>query len=464
MKNKIIISVITVVVIVGLILGGYHLRSYYFAGEYDMPPYEEAPVNNTIQIFDGEYSDFLYTQAKKQFDKGDHTPLKEPVEYNILWLGYRTVVYEKLKFTMNDTDEEYLKNVVKNFEKTVEKMSNYNVDINIDLHFLNDKRILTYDDYEHYLYLDQPTVKQDIDKFNKGEIYDSVITTVQGEGDDNYQRRERYPQYSEEEYYIILGLCTLGVDTSLGYSTFNLSMPLDDEIEAPDPEVPSLYATAVAVHEWLHQFESITSLIDIEFPPVHLYMGGEEFAGYGEYIENENNYDFFELYEEIMLGEVPYTSPEGEKMLLGMYPKFWQIVKKTDVFLGQFTISDVSGEKFLGADDSCSKLILSEEEFLWDIVYRQDGTYTLTPSTNNEYFLDVSDATATNGNPVKLCGWTGYESAQTWNILINEDGYSIIETAIEGDYALSYNDSQKGAVLTDDVSSGEVYWVITEVE
>jgi hypothetical protein len=84
-------------------------------------------------------------------------------------------------------------------------------------------------------------------------------------------------------------------------------------------------------------------------------MGGDEYEGYDEYVENEKNYDYFELYEQILSGTVPYTSPEGESYKLGLNPRVWQYVKCTDVLVGQYTIYNKADEAYLGVTEDGEK-------------------------------------------------------------------------------------------------------------
>lgn len=96
-----------------------------------------------------------------------------------------------------------------------------------------------------------------------------------------------------------------------------------------NPSVPSLYATAVAIHEWLHQIEYLGELLDIEFPPTHGYQGSKNFPGYHEVIRDKNNYDFCEYYESILRGSCQFNSPvTGFVKSVGMYPKMWRLISR----------------------------------------------------------------------------------------------------------------------------------------
>ncbi len=415
-KRKILIGVISAIMALTVLTGGIIIavlkNPYIFASE----PAEYTDEGDT-HTANGKFIDFITYDIQNQFATGEIIATSEPVEFKILWLGYKDVSYESLQFTMNEEDEEYLRNVVENFEQTTEKMSDYEVDIQIDFYFVNDSRNLTYDG--EFLYLDLEDAKQDINIYNKNRKYDSVITTVQAEGDENYERRQEHPEYSEEEYYVILGLCTHNFTSEYGYSTFNLSEPLDEKIYAPETDVPSLFATAVAVHEWLHQFDEAGEYLDIEYPQVHLYLGGDEYEGYEKYVENEKNYDFFELYEQILSGTVPYTSPDGERYDVGLNPRLWQYFKCTDVLLGQYTIYNSEAGQYLSVDEK-GKLLLTEEKYYWDITFTVDNQYLISSSEEKDKYISLDD------DNLMVCD-NDENAYNKWSIRVNENRESIIE-------------------------------------
>lgn len=275
-------------------------------------------------INEDSYAWDIINKAVSQYQNQDHTPSGEKVVHQILWLGYTKVIYENLDLRMDESGRELLENVVYNFEHVVEDISEHNVDIQIDLYFIDEERVLTYDEENNFFYLDHETVVQDIHKYNSDNSYDSVITTVQSGGEENC-----YRNCNEDMYFntpVVLGLNTMSISgVSYGYSTFDLCDPCA-QVMFEDPTVPSLESTAVAVHEWMHQFEEIGYLLEIEFPNTHAYMGGEEYPGYKTYeFAPEGNYDYFEFYAQVLSGTVPYTDFDGNVMYVGMYPEMWKM-------------------------------------------------------------------------------------------------------------------------------------------
>ena len=206
----------------------------------------------------------MISEAADQYYAEDYTPLDEPVKYNVLWLGFTHVTYKELDFQMTDDDREYLEAVALNFEKSVESITDHNLDITVDLHFSEDAVELTQWEGADWLYLAQDTVQPVIDQYTAGKEYDTVLTTVQSSGDENYFRNEAIDYYSDN--YIMLGLKTSGLSSAMGYSTFDLGQPREGTYPLEDPEIPSLYATAVAVHEWMHQLEDLKTIMGIEYP------------------------------------------------------------------------------------------------------------------------------------------------------------------------------------------------------
>lgn len=279
-----------------------------------------SPVIEEVAEADCSEMDVI-EKAAAQYYNQDHTPSENPVVHKMLWLGYTNVSYENINFRMDEVDKTFFKDVANSFEHVVEDLAEHNVDIQIDLYFVEEERELTLSD--EFFYLDQATVEDDIQLYNVDAEYDSVITAVQSGGDENYFRNCDKDLFFE--YPVIMGLNTKSIDESYGYSTFDLGDPYG-QIFFDDPSIPSCTATAVAVHEWMHQFEEIGYTLGVEMPCTHAYMGGEEFAGYETYECDANGYvDYFEFYGQVLSGTVPYTDVNGDVHQVGMYPEMWKL-------------------------------------------------------------------------------------------------------------------------------------------
>lgn len=395
-------------------------------------------------------------EAADQFRAGDHTPLDEPVKYNVLWLGFTHVSFGDMEFTMNLFDREYLQAVALNFEKSVGCITDHNLDITVDLHFIEDEFPLTLHEGQEWFYLDQETVRSVIDRYIDDRDYDTVFTTIQADGEENRARNAF--KRGNGSHYAILGLCTAGLSSPMPYSTFNLGRPLFGTFPLEDPEEPSLYATAVAVHEWMHQLEYLGTLLGIEYPNTHAYMGPEIYPGYRKYEADSNDYDFFEFYRQVLSGRVPYV--DGRLIrFVGMYPKMWLLAKRGTCSLGSFTIQGSEGQGYLDGRETDPVLTLSDSPCIWNILYSGEGRFVLSPSGLPAKRIDLSNAWDSEGNPVKLWKSTGYAEAQSWKLTPCKDGTYYIQTVFESGRVIT---AQKGAgaLLCTRGNHGVQKWII----
>ena len=409
-------------------------------------------VNFKLIIEQYEFDTGLIADAINQYQTEDYSRLSEPVPYRVLWIGYTQVLYGSLDFRMTDFDREYLRAVALNFEKSVERMSGYNADITVDLFFIDSARTLSEDETEGWLYLAQETVQSDIDIFNIENVYDTVLTTVQTGGEENYLRN--YDKEGFEEHYVMLGLNTASLTDKIGYSTFDLARPHEGTYPLQDPSIPSLYATAVAVHEWLHQLEPLGQLLGIEYPNTHAYMGEAEFPGYRAYIADQNNYDFFEFYELVLQGKLPYYGNNERVKHVGLYPAMWRLITQDGkrnfiVDLGLFTISDYNDHFFLTGSPNDPHLTISERKSTWDIQYEvKNDRYILLPTDLPGWRIDLNVDWDEEGNTVGVWPATGYEMAQTWNLTKNSDGTYSIRTVHSSGRAITVSAPGADAVIS----------------
>lgn len=371
--------------------------------------------------------DQLVAEAKRQFKADDHTPLSEPVSYKVLWLGYTQVTYGKLDFRMTASDREYLKAVALNFEKVVEEYAGPSVDISVDLHFVDKAVPLTKADDADWLYLNKTAAQADIDTYAAQMDYDTVFTTVQTAGNENARRNRGKDGYGVHE--VMTGLKTHGMENQMGYSTFDLGKPEAGTYPLADPKIPSLYATAVAIHEWLHQLEYLGTLLDIEYPDTHAYMGPEEYPGYQKVVAGKDNYDFCEFYKNVLGGTVPYTDKSGTRHV-GIYPAMWRLIKRDALNIGSFALKNGSGNLYLTAQEKEPTVTVSAQPSKWYIRYGGTKGYILMPETDPDRQLTLSNAWDGEGNNLHMF-WAnpGYPEAQLWRFTKNADGTYCIRTA-----------------------------------
>ena len=424
------------------------------------PTPTEAPKNETKTFSFAartEETERMIREAVEQYYAEDYTPLDEPVKYSVLWLGFTHVTYGELDFRMTDFDREYLQAVVLNYEKSVEAISNHNVDITVDFHFVDDVMPLTKDDRDDWLYLAQETVQPVIDRYLNDTI-DTVLTTVQTAGEENRSRNASKEGYGVHD--VILGLKTAGIEDELGYSTFNLMTPAAGTYPLADPEIPSLYATAVAVHEWMHQLEHLEKVLGVEYPDTHAYMGPESFPGYQKYIADLNDYDFFEFYKLVLQGKLPYTG-NGEVKLVGMYPKMWPLIKRNVFNLGTYTVKAADGLGYLSGQQNDPSLTLSDEACAWKIRYSGKERFVLSPSELPNLRIDLGNAWDSEGNSVGLWHYTGYDDAQSWLISENDDGTCYLRTPYPSGRVITARKGQ-ASLLCSVGEDGVQKWVIEE--
>ena len=420
-------------------------------------PAPEIPASFDFSSVDSGIERMI-REAVEQYNAEDYTRLSEPVKYYVLWIGFTHVTFGELDFRMTDFDREYLEAVTLNYEKTVEKIADHNVDITVYLHFVDDPVPLTQYPGETWLYLDMETAMPYISRFAEDVEVDTVLTTVQTAGDENRVRNEGREGYGVHD--VILGLKTDGIDTPLGYSTFNLVTPAEGTYPLEDPEIPSLYATAVATHEWMHQLEYLEVLLGVEYPDTHAYAGPESFPGYEKYIADLNDYDFFEFYRLVLSGRCPYTG-DGEVKHVGMYPKMWPLIKRSVFNLGYFTIKAADGSGYLAGQEGDIPLTLSDEACVWNIRYAGNERFVLSPKELPNLRMDLGNAWDVENNTVGIWVYTGYLDAQSWKLRKNQDGTYSIQTPYESGRLVTAKKGEQ-ALLCSFGAEGIQKWIIEE--
>ena len=402
---------------------------------------EEEPLSYPFAKMSQE-TDQMIKDAVAQYNAEDYTNLDEPVQYNVLWLGFTHVTYNELDFQMTDFDREYLEAVVLNYEKSLESITNHNLDITVDLHFVNEATELTKNESADWLFLAKETAQPAIDAYSADREYDTVLTTVQTAGDENAKRNEDKEGYGVNT--VMLGIETANITADIGYSTFDLQLPREGTYPLADPEVPSLYATSVAVHEWMHQLEPMKTILGIEYPDTHAYQG--KTPGYQQYIADQNDYDYFEFYKLVLTGKLEYNNGVSTKHV-GMYPKMWLLAKRNRYNLGDFTIQNADGKGYLTGLASDPLLTLSDDECVWNIRYNGNGHFALTPKEFPDKLVDLGNAWDSEGNTIGLWIYTGYVDAQSWYLVENPDGSYSIKTPYESGRLLTVQKKGQQATL-----------------
>ncbi|MCR5274539.1 MAG: hypothetical protein K6E26_04175 [Clostridiales bacterium] len=425
----------------------------------------------TSLLSDAKKLDRMLRDAKEQYEAEDRSALKAPVKYRVLWLGFTHVTYGKLDFQMTDFDREYLQAVTLNYTKFLEKISDHNLKITVDLHFVEDAAELRKSDREDWLYLPQESAQPAIEMYLPDKEYDTVLTTIQTEGEENCRRNRLRRGFNKHK--AILGLMTAGLSSPIGYSTFNLGFPRRGTYPLSDPVVPSLYATALAVHEWMHQLEYLGELLGIEYPSTHAYRGPSEFPGYKKFTADANDYDYFEFYKLVLSGRLPYTG-DGTTKYVGMYPKMWPLIKRNLYEIGSVTLKNADGEEYLAAipqktggkkkpKDRTLRLTLSDKPCVWNLRYSGDDRYVISPKDYPDQRIDLHNAWDEEDNLIKLHGGTGCHKAQIWGLVRSGDGNHFIQTSYESGRVLTVEKKGGTATLCTMGSHGAQRWIIRPV-
>lgn len=424
----------------------------------EVTPTEAVPEKPFSFTTATENTERMIREAVEQYNAGDYTRLDEPVKYYVLWLGFTHVTFGDLDFQMTDFDREYLKAVALNYEKSVESIADHNIDIIVDLHFVDEVAPLTQSPGDDWLYLAQETAMPYIEQYTASQEVDTVLTTVQTAGEENCARNESKDGYGVHD--VILGLELAGITSSLGYSTFNLTKPAEGTYPLADPEIPSLYATAVAVHEWMHQLEPMKELLGVEYPDTHAYQGAT--PGYQQYINGANDYDFFEFYKLVLKGKLPYEH-DGTVKLVGMYPKMWPLIKRNITNLGYYTIAAADGSGYLTGQEADPRLTLSKTPCVWNIRYSGEGHYEFTPKELPTLLIDLGNAWDMEGNTISLWQYTGYVDAQSWLLTELEDGSYYMKTPYPSGRVITVTEGEAAQLCTVG-AEGVQKWTIEKVK
>lgn len=205
--------------------------------------------------------------------------------------------------------------------------------------------------------------------------------------------------------------------------------------------------------------EYMGTLLGIEYPSAHAYMGPAEFPGYLEYTADKNDYDYFEFYKLVLQGKLPCTK-DGAVKHVGMYPKMWRLAKRNALDLGVFDIAAADGSGYLSGQSEEPRLFLSDAPFKWRIKRSGEGRFIPSPESIPEWRMDLSNVWDSEDNTVGLWYDTGYIDTQTWILLENEDGSYYLQTPYESGCVVTISGLGESAVVRRIGSSGTQSWKI----
>lgn len=133
---------------------------------------------------------------------------------------------------------------------------------------------------------------------------------------------------------------------------------------------------------------------------------------------------------------------------------------------GNFYIQNAGNSSYLSYNSSSNTF--SYESFSasdsqkWTVTYLTNGTFTISPKTNQSKYFDLLNGYDLSGNSVQLHSWTGNTSAQSWQFRQNSDGYFNIFPAASSSRMITLSDSSL-TIETDNNSSYQD-WRITRAD
>ena len=389
----------------------------------------------------------ILQEARTQAIAENRTPISPPAIHKILFVACTNASLSGYKYTMDETQKQFFRDVAQNYEEVVAYYSNNNVVIQKDLLFIDREVIIP---NENPTLVTQETIQPELNIYAPVGEYDGVLVTA-AKGIPN----------------VHMGVKTAGYENLYGYAWFSLYIPTGGQTPptsytyvVPKADEAPFLSTDVAVHEWLHQLEFLGSLLNYTFPPVHAYIGPPEFQGYTPY-PSHPVWDFADYYRDLMSGNVPYTSG-GSSRKIGMFPLMWHI---TPSFLNSKATYIVNEGNGLYLNYSGGVTSFSTTPTPWYLRYNgkfntEDKFLVLTSDNRS---LDISNAWNTEGNAVGIYGVNlGYPQAQNWRITKNSDGtYKLTTTFDNNNKVLQRNTGSThatGTTINSDNGSMDQKW------
>lgn len=435
MKIKKIVSIFTMFMVAFMMVTSFQSNNINAAAANDS-------LSNNIAS-----RQMLINEAKGQAVNQDHTLLVTPSKFNILYLVFRNVNVKNsdgttTKWTMNSTtDKTYIDTCIASFKESVERLSKYNVKLNITTIYIDE-----------LINLDATTfmnpVNDDIKTkyIDQMEAIDSVIACYKGENSGGYT--------------------TSGIFPSYGYSCYSTALNSWDSSFAPQGPDISIYDIGVPVHEWLHQLEGYGTYLGIDFPLTHghlstLYGGSEQYTGYQDY-GSDGSRRCTAYYLDVLGGTVLYNNSK----LIGMYPKMWNITP-TSMEVGRYYLKNVATGKYLDYDSSVpitQETRATQNSF---VTGKKSQQWVLTVSSNNGYvkIQPVSNKSrylSEWNNDVKMWGYYN-NNVHDWKFTMNYDGTYKISPKSNSNMALCLSNSTSTATLATTSSNSNQKWELVEI-
>ena len=434
MKIKKTVSIFTMIMLVFMMFASFQPNTISAAAV--------DTLNNNIAN-----RQILINEAKEQAVNQDHTSLVTPAKFNILYLVFRNVNIKNTdgsitEWKMNSTtDKVYMDTCIASFKENIERLSKYNVKLNISTIYIDD--IINLNAAAH----PDPVTEDIKEKYiNQMQGIDSVIACFKGENSGGVTTKKIFPSY--------------------GYSSYRTALNSWDSSFSPQgPDMPS-YDVGTPIHEWLHQLEGYRSYLGIEFPKTHghlstLYGGSEQYTGYQDYgLAGSSRCAAY--YFDFLGGTVLYNNNK----LIGMYPKMWNVTP-TSIETGRYYIKNVATGKYLDYDSSVpinTETYVTQNSF---VTGKRSQQWMLKISSNNGYVKIQSIAnyeryvSEWNSN-VKMWGYYNND-VHDWKFTMNSDGTYKISPKSNSNLALCMNSSTSNASLASISENSNQKWELVEI-
>ena len=411
----------------------------------DGKPYKPDEMETIEEYFNRDWD--ILQNARTQALAEDRTPLSTPAIQKILFVACTNTSLAGTTYLMDEMQKQFFRDVAKNYEEVVEYYSNYNVDIQTDILFI-DRNVVVPD--ENPAWVKQDLIQQELNIHAPVGAYDGILVSA----------ARNLPN-------VHMGVKTAGYENLYGYSWLKLYIPTGGSTPptsttytVPKANEAPFLSTDVAIHEWLHQLEFFSGLLDYTFPATHAYMGPPDFPEYVKY-PSDPVWDFTAYYRDYVSGNVLYSSG-GVTRKIGMFPLMWRISPR---FLNSEAVYIINEANGLYLTYSGNITSFSTTPCPWYLRYNgkinDDDRYLILTSDNRT--LDIRNASNSQGNSVGIFGVNGsYPQAQNFRFSQNSDGtYKMTTTFASNNRVLQRNTGttyETGTTINTDNGSVDQKW------
>lgn len=359
----------------------------------------------------------LYKDAKNQIIEEDYTPLKDPVTYKVLWIGFNNVHYENKNYNMNATLRKRFEDGATIYKFHTEDASNNNIKIESTFHY--EDKVLNLS--------------------SKGERKQSISPD-----EINYLLKEIAPRGKYDAIMVTAAIGEANAHLGLSYSYLNYSfMPIDHRVLTDEKEVksPEQIVGEIYIHEWLHSlertFSDVYKSIDLEYPGTHWPIEREEFHKY-------SGPNLLTYYKKVLSGKLEYKGRH-----IGIFPYMWKLSPRVRA-LDSIYLKNSASNEFLTISDPSTwsdlhhpviQKELTEYTQRWHITPLNDNEYAFIStdmSTAYGYGLNIYNSRVEENRDIEVWSRSTHFS-HTWSFVENNDGTYHIVASENNDLCMEIN-------------------------